>query len=656
MIKLTALVALLPLFSWVLIWSTQKWLKDKVAYFGIAAILASLVLSLGIFADALRGATYHWDFQWVVSGANVIRLGIQLDHLSAVMLLVVTVVSSMVQIYSLGYMHGDSRFPRYYGVLSLFTAGMLGLVIADNYLILLLSWEIMGLCSYLLIGHWYEQPGPQGAAMKAFLTTRIGDVGLMIGIWVLFYLTGSFQFEGITDKLGELRKAGELAPALIAAGSLLVFSGGVGKSAQFPLHVWLPDAMAGPTPASALIHAATMVAAGVYLVARSYPILVFSPEYVWGTIAFIGGFTALFAASIATVQTDIKKVLAYSTVSQLGYMMLGLGVGNASAGIFHLMAQAFFKSLLFLGSGSIIHALHSQELHEMGGLRKKMPITFWTWMIGAASMAGVPGFAGFFSKDEVLLAAYNFGERFPVLGPALFWMGVVTAFFTAYYTTRATVLAFFGGPRDHHKYDHAHESPMNMALPLIVLAVPAALAGYAGTEWFGLHNWWAHFVEIEGGREFEASSFVMISAITAGLAGIAVATAIYGYALVDRVKAIRTLKPVYLVLKNKYYVDELYDATVVAGTQLLSRVVGWFDATIVDGIVNLVGYLGLAASEISGAFDKYVVDGAVNLVGDGTLAAGRQVRKIQTGYVQSYMLAMAVVVVIGVIIFQVIGG
>ena len=655
MIEYAWLVPLLPLLAFVLIEATASYLGDKVAWLGVGAILASFVVAVKIFVESLGGAKLEGlDFNWVLSGDRVIPIGIQVDHLAAVTMVMVTIVSAMVQLYSIGYMHGDKRFGRYFAVVSLFTAAMLGLVIADNFFLLLLSWEIMGLCSYLLIGHWYENTVPQEASMKAFLTTRVGDIGLMIGIWVLFAATGSFNFA----QIGEAAKAGHVAPVVLLIGGLLVFSGGVGKSAQFPLHVWLPDAMAGPTPASALIHAATMVAAGVYLVARSYMIFAYAPAMVLMIVAIIGGFTAFFAATIATVRTDIKQVLAYSTVSQLGYMMLALGVGGATAGAFHLTTHAFFKALLFLGSGSVIHAVHSQEMHELGGLYKKMPITFGTWVVGTLALSGVPPFSGFFSKDEILLAAYNYAPRgFEWVGGLVFAFGMATAFLTAYYMTRATVLTFFGRPRNHHQYDHAHESPWVMALPLVILAVPALLVGFAGSTWFGLGNWFGHFVEIEGGREFHHSAFVQNFAIISALGGILVGYLVYGRASAEaRSRVLPTLRPVYLVLKNKYYVDEFYHATAVAGTLALSRLAGWFDQNVIDRLVNWVGALGVFGSDAAGETDRVVVDGLVNFVGDGTLWVGRQARRLQTGLVQSYMLTLAAAVVIGIILFQVIGG
>jgi len=642
MIEQAWIIAIIPLIAWFVIFLFAKGLKEKVAYVGILAMSLSLLLSLITFAQALGGSVEK-SFPWAVVGKVTIPIGFQVDPLTAVMLLVITIVSLMVQIYSVGYMHGDVRYAKYYAIVSLFSAAMLGLVLANNFFWLVLSWEIMGLSSYLLISHWYEKPEAAAAGMKAFITTRIGDIGLLLGTILLFVWTGSFEFNVIAEKI----HAGELSQGLVTAAALLVFAGGVGKSAQFPLHVWLPDAMAGPTPGSALIHAATMVAAGVYLVARAYGIFVATP-YGLFWVALIGGFTALFAASIATVMTDIKKVLAYSTVSQLGYMMLGLGAGSYTAGVFHLMTHAFFKSLLFLASGSVIHAVHSQEMHEMGGLRKKLPITYWTFLIGTAALAGIPPFSGFWSKDEILLAAY----RSPY--PVLFWMGVATAGLTAYYMTRAVILTFFGQPRDHHKYEHAHESPPVMTVPLIILAILATVSGFPGSPF--MNHAFAEFVKFGHGHEAEPSTFVMLLAIGAALLGVLVGVAIYGYGLISREKAIRSLRPLYLVLKNKYYVDEFYLAVFVRGTVLLAEVVGAFDKYVIDGIVNLVGWLGVQLSFLSGLFDKYVIDGLVNGVAALTMALGNGVRRLQTGYVQSYAITLFAGVVIGLILIQLIGG
>lgn len=652
MLQYVWLVPVLPAVSSVAIAALARRVGDKMAYVGTAAIGLATLLSLGAFIETVRGAVYPGlQFDWVQTSQYRIPIGIQLDHLAAVTLPVVSIVSLMVHIYSLGYMHGDKRFTRYYAVLSLFTAGMLALVVADNFFLLLVAWEIMGLCSYLLIGHWYESQIPQEASLKAFLTTRVGDIGLMTGVWALFAATGSLNF----SEIAAAAAAGKVAAPVLLTAGLLIFSGGVGKSAQFPLHTWLPDAMAGPTPASSLIHAATMVAAGVYLVARSFAVFAAAPPGVLMWVAVIGGFTALFAATIATLRTDIKQVLAYSTISQLGYMMMALGTGYAAAAAFHLVTHAFFKALLFQCSGSVIHAVHSQEMHEMGGLRKKLPVTFWTWMAGTAALAGVPFFSGFYSKDEILLGAFNFSHRLAEqglpswIGTVIFVFGVAAAFLTAYYMTRATVLTFFGQPRDHHKYDHAHESPTAMTVPLIILAAFSIGIGWPSA-------WFIEFVAVPGAILPHHSSIVPVLAISAALLGIIAGYAVYSAEIFNRSKAINVLGPLYVIIKNKYYVDELYHAVAVAGALAISKFVGWFDLNVIDRIVNFVGLAGQVWAELTGAADSRVVDGIVNWTALITAWLGAQIRRAQTGLVQSYMLTMAVMAVIGVIIFQMIGG
>src|SRR5690625_2754466 len=376
----------------------------------------SFLLSVGVFFSVIGGTTVAFNIRWAVIGQSVLQMGFQVDALTATMLVVVTLVSLLVQIYSLGYMHGDRRYKRYYSILSLFTFSMLGLVLADNFFLLFVFWELVGLCSFLLIGHWFEKKEVGNSAMKAFLTTRVGDIGMLIGLILIWVYTGSFEFSAVAQAIG----AGELGGVALGVTAILVFLGAVGKSAQFPLHVWLPDAMAGPTAVSALIHAATMVAAGVYLVARAYA--VFEPSSMaLLSVAWVGGITAIFAASIALVQNDIKRVLAFSTISQLGFMMLALGVGGYTAAIFHLVTHAIFKALLFLGSGSVTHGADTQDMREMGGLRKKMPTTFWTWLVGSAALAGIPPLAGFWSKEEIMLDVFFQGN------PALFWISVVAA-------------------------------------------------------------------------------------------------------------------------------------------------------------------------------------------------------------------------------------
>jgi len=433
----------------------------------------------------------------------------------------------------------------------------------------------------------------------------------------------------------------------------------VGKSAQFPLHVWLPDAMAGPTPVSALIHAATMVAAGVYLVARSYGLFLHSPTALL-VVAVIGGFTALFAATIATLMTDMKKVLAYSTISQLGYMMLGLGVGGFVAGVFHLVTHAFFKALLFLTAGSVSHAAGTLEIHQMGGLSRKMKTTFWTFTAGALALAGIPPLAGFWSKDEILAEALGSGHT------ALFWMAVVTAFLTAFYMTRLTCLVFLGKPRDKHVYEHAHESPRVMTVPLVVLGVLAVVAGLPGSPLLG--GWLGRFLEFgrslpgmvsldpmaAGGASAVAGralvgaaeagahggGSVLPIALGAAVLGILVGYAVYGLRLVRRENLIRAFKPLYTLLKNKYYVDEIYSAVFVRPAVRLAELCGLVDDKVIDAAVNGVALATVELSASAGEFDNVVVDGAVNGVANGTMAAGRQLRRAHTGNVQSYMVAL----------------
>lgn len=605
---------------------------------------------------------------WASFGPFPIQMGLMVDNLTAMMLFVVTLVSFCVQMYSSGYFGADEpRIPRFYAAINLFTTAMLGLVMADNLFLLLICWEIMGLCSYLLIGHWYEKAWPRMGQIKAFLTTRVGDVGMMLGIWVIFMYTHTLTWDGLAHKIPELVASGPATAAGLALGGILLFTGAMGKSAQFPLHTWLPDAMAGPTPGSALIHAATMVAAGVYLVGRAFMVFGNVSPGVLAFIAFIGAFTSLFAASIATLRWDIKEVLAYSTISQLGYMIMALGLGGWAAGNFHMMTHAFFKALLFLAAGSIIHAhSHNQEMHKMGGLRHKIPVTFATWMIGYLALSGFPGFSGFFSKDELLLAAWTWqapaGLEWASKLP--FIMALLTAFLTAYYMTRATYLAFFGKPRDHHLYDHAHESPKVMTIPMMILAVPALLSGWLWAalpaEWFHSESllFLEHFFHLPG-VEHEipagAAGAVTAMATTAGLGGIAVGLILYKVVKPEtRAGWIRAGRPIYTLVRNKYYVDELYELVAIQGTLAASRVISWFDGAVVDGLVNFVGTIGIAIADASAWFDRNVIDFLVTMWADIVRSVGAGLRRISTGYVQQYMLTFIVVIIASVLLFQVI--
>src|SRR3989441_1274469 len=413
---MVTLIPLLPFLAFWLIVFRGRRLPGEGAYVAVGALALSGLLSLVILGQVMFGGRYQASMVWAALGDRTLTVGYAVDPLSAVMLFVVTVVGSLIFVYSIGYMRGDPRYPRFFAYLSLFAASMLLLVLANNFLVLYAAWELVGLCSYLLIGFWFERPTAARASMKAFVTTRVGDFFMFLGILLLFFTVGSLQFETVFAAV----RAGSLAGPVLTLAAVLVFGGAVGKSAQVPLHVWLPDAMEGPTPVSALIHAATMVAAGVYLVARTYPLFSGSPDHVALTVvAYIGGITALMAATIGIVQDDIKRVLAYSTISQLGYMMLGLGVLGYTAGVFHLMTHAFFKALLFLGAGSVIHAMNTNDIKQMGGLAKVMPATYVTMLVGGLALAGVPPFAGFWSKDEILLEAFHHDRTLFYLGAAV---------------------------------------------------------------------------------------------------------------------------------------------------------------------------------------------------------------------------------------------
>jgi len=630
------LIPLIPAISFVIILFFGKRLPKKGAEVGIAALTISFVIALlgaveWIGKEVPRHAvTGHQT--WFEIGGVEFGAGIHIDGLAVMMLVVVTFISLMVHVYSTGYMHGDRRYTYFFAALSLFTAAMLLLVVADNTLQLMIGWELVGLCSFMLIGHWWEEGVNSGAAIKAFITTRTGDIGLMTGIIVLFFAAGrDFSIEHLNHEA----LTGAIGHGTLLVGASLLFLGVMGKSAQFPLHVWLPDAMAGPTPVSALIHAATMVVAGVYLVARLFGVFFtgFSIE-VGGTnlVAIIGAMTVIIAALLAFVQDDVKKVLAYSTVSQLGYMVMALGVGAWTAAVFHLFTHAFFKALLFLGSGSLIHSVHSNNMSEMGGLRKFMPTTFWTFLVGSVALAGIFPLAGFWSKDEILLGALEDG--FPIM----LVVGLLGAFMTAAYMTRACYLIFAGEYRGH---GHPHESPPSMAWPLRILAVPAVLAGLLNAPGIGLFHGWVEF-EVEGVPHFlelhEFNPLLAVGSLGVALLGIAVAGAYYYRGalngLADRVPLLRTG---HRVLVNKYYLDDLFLA-IIRGIQYpIAKAAYWVNQHVLDGVVNGVGKAAqrsaLVAYEV---IDQRVIDGAVNGAGLSAEEGGSILRHLQTGRVQQY--------------------
>jgi NADH-quinone oxidoreductase subunit L len=592
--------------------------ESKVAgYITITALIGCLGLSIWTLVT-LMGAPHHEldvpQISWVVIDGFSFNVGIMVDSLTAVMLVAVSMVSLMVQIYSQGYMHGDPGYHRYYAWMSLFTASMLGLVMASSLLFAFIFWEMVGLCSYLLIGFWYHKPSAADAAKKAFIVTRLGDFGFMAGILLLYKTTGTLDIA----ELHHLAITGALAGTTLTWAAIGIFSGAVGKSAQFPLHVWLPDAMEGPTPVSALIHAATMVAAGVFLVARTFPLFEHSAQAMT-TVAIIGGFTAIFAASMGLVMTDIKRVVAYSTISQLGYMMLGLGTGGVAIGIFHLFNHAFFKALLFLGAGSVNHATGTFDMRLMGGLRKVMPWTFATFIIAALSLAGIWPLSGFWSKDEIVAIAL---ETQPVLGT----LAMITVFMTAFYIFRVVFLTFGGKYRggDPEAHDaHPHESSPVMVVPMVVLAILAAASGlWNVTGQFGAFMGHGHTQRfIDGFFGILTHPLPWISMIIAGL-GIFLAYAMYSARWLSPERIGAMFKPLYTLFLRKYWLDELYE-NIIVKTVLLKGLFAGFQVIDRDG-----------------------VDGAVNGVANTAVATGRTIRRAQTGQLQLYGLIMGIGIVV----------
>ncbi len=618
----------------------------------IGTIATSFVLSVIAYLHIVSlppGQRQFIDTVYTWIGLQGFRVGLSflVDPLSVVMALIVSGVGSVIHLYSVGYMHGDKRYSRYFGFLNLFAFAMLLLVLSNSILLMFVGWEGVGLCSYLLIGFWFEKIENAKAGMKAFVVNRIGDFGFIVGFMLLFTAVGvrtgtwSLDFGVIKSNIGLV------SPAILTAVGIMLFVGATGKSAQIPLYVWLPDAMAGPTPVSALIHAATMVTAGVYMVARMNFLYALAPDAL-RVIAIVGALTAFFAATIGLVQNDIKKVLAYSTVSQLGYMFIGVGVGAFGAGIFHLMTHAFFKALLFLGSGSVIHAMSGeQDIRKMGGLSSKMPITTTTFVIASLAIMGVPGFAGFFSKDDILYHAYIS----PYGGTFVWLLGVVAAVLTAFYMTRLVILTFYGNPRmDHHTAEHVHESPKTMTIPLIILAILSAIGGYIGMPAiFGVHNVFAQFlapVFASGVRLPEGSVSLewtlMGVSVLAAFSGIGFAYYLYGVRTELPAIMAEKYNTAYRWLLNKYYVDEFYQKYIVGGLMGLKDLLGVFDARIIDGTVNGTARLGRRLADFEGAFDRVVVDGAVNAVGDGIVSAGAVLRKLQNGLVQNYLIVAVI--------------
>ncbi|MEM7553406.1 MAG: NAD(P)H-quinone oxidoreductase subunit 5 [Cyanobacteria bacterium P01_A01_bin.84] len=627
-------------------------LRQLNAVLIISLMGAAMGLSLSLLWSQFQGhAPYLRTIEWATAGNFHLTMGYTIDHLSALMLVIVTTVAVLVMIYTDGYMAHDPGYVRFYAYLSLFGSSMLGLIISPNLVQVYIFWELVGMCSYLLVGFWYDRKSAADACQKAFVTNRVGDFGLLLGILGLFWATGSFEFDVIGSRLGELVETGTLSNLLAVLLAILVFLGPVAKSAQFPLHVWLPDAMEGPTPISALIHAATMVAAGVFLIARMYPMFEHVPTAM-SVIAWVGAFTAFMGATIAMTQNDIKKGLAYSTISQLGYMVMAMGVGAYTAGLFHLMTHAYFKAMLFLGSGSVIHGMEgvvghdqvlAQDMRLMGGLRKYMPVTATTFLIGCLAISGIPPFAGFWSKDEILGAAYQ-------ANPVLWFIGWLTAGITAFYMFRMYFSTFEGGFRgkdkniieqlksaaksivldsvseapafgpgamkqgeleatgahdDHGHSDEPHESPWTMTLPLAILAIPSMLIGLVGTPFA---NYFEEFIYspnetlaevMEKAAEFEPNEFYTMAgaSVAISVVGITLAALMYLARKIDPAAIASSIKPLYNFSLNKWYFDEIYHRVFVMGLRRLARQVLEVDFRVVDGAVNLTGFFTLVSGE-----------------------------------------------------------
>ncbi|MFN0156811.1 MAG: NADH-quinone oxidoreductase subunit L [Bacteroidota bacterium] len=683
LLTLSILVLLLPLFGFVLMIFFGKrlprqgdWLETAIISAALVLAITVLVQKIGHYHDETLSLNFTWvDFQNVPGiGPLKIVLGIAIDNLTAIMLVVVTLVSTLVHFFSIGYMQGDIRYSRYFAYLGIFSFSMLMIVLANNLFLLYVGWELVGLSSYLLIGHWYEKKSATNASMKAFIVNRVGDVGFFAGIMILFATFHTFGlneiFEGINS--GTIPYGSE---GWLTAAGVLIFCGAVGKSAQFPLHVWLPDAMEGPTPVSALIHAATMVAAGVYLVARTFPLMTADALT---AIAYIGAITAFISATIAIAQNDIKKVLAYSTISQLGYMVMAMGVGAYAAGFFHLVTHAMFKAGLFLGSGSVIHGMHHalhhahdhhtdpQDVRNMGGLKSKMPVTYWTFIIYTLAISGVPLTSGFMSKDEILAGTLAFnGLTGHMLIPIV---GFLVAGLTAFYMFRVVILTFHGKHADPHRLDHIHESPKVMTVPLMILAVLSLFFVFSMNPFGAAEGWVMKAAErpdtvvpasvaaastaiFEEAVHHSHTTAMVLSLLVAGL-GILIAFATYQWKKINADAVAGSMPGIHKFLLNKWYFDELYNGVVVGGTLAWTNMLRWFDEKIVDGLVNGSGTTTKTVAFISGKFDSIVIDGFVNLTAYLSGFSGLILRKFQTGKVQTYLMFVVISVMIFYFVFR----
>ncbi len=684
-INISLAILFLPLLGFIVTLLLGKKIKS-IYLFEILIISVTLIASIAV---AFGKLSYFVDnkiiteIQWFrLSDTISIKLGFLIDNITVLMLFVVSLISALVHYFSIAYMKGDERYNRYFAYLGIFTFSMNGIVLTHNILMMYIFWELVGLSSYLLIGFWFEKKSASDAGKKAFIVNRVGDIGMFAGILILYLTYNTFSFEQIFSSIA----AGKLpfnSNFWLTITGILLFMGAIGKSAQFPLHVWLPDAMEGPTPVSALIHAATMVAAGVYLTIRIFGLLTADAMMF---VAIIGMLSAFIPATIALTQNDIKKVLAYSTVSQLGYMVMALGVGAYKFAFFHLVTHAFFKACLFLGSGSVIQAMHhEQDIRNMGGLRKKLPLTYATFLISSLAISGIPLTSGFLSKDGILAGTFAFGS---LTGYWIFAVvGFLVALLTAFYMFRLIIITFHGEPKDLHKYEHAHESPFVMAMPLTVLAMLSVFIWYtpnplnADQGWF--FNKWINsptlsapnetrfnFMKSEEVKEHNSSTTeitysevyteamhsahypAMFLSLFVAVAGMLTAFVFYQWKKVDVEKLANSIKPLYNFSLNKWYIDEFYQKTFVAGTFGLSRVLGWFDFKVIDGIVNGLAELTRKFAFFVGAFDRVVVDGLVNLTAYISGFVGLIFRRIQTGKVQTYLVLVIFSIIILLFLFK----
>ncbi len=683
-VDLSWIIVASPLVAFVVVILTGRRQWEGGAAWTIGSIGLSFVLSFLLLIHALLGGALggHFEpremvwYRWLGSEdlGQVIEFGMLIDNLSVLMLALVSFLSLLIAIYSIGYMGHEKDKARYYSQIALFVTGMLGTVSANNFLLLLIFWETMGLCSYLLIGYWYHKPEAASAAKKAFMVTRVGDVLFLVGVIIVFILFGTFNILEVS------RAAPGVPVHLVAIVPILFFGGAMGKSAQFPLHAWLPDAMEGPTTVSALIHAATMVKGGVYLTARAIPFVVNSLDASL-LVAAIGGFTAFFAATMALANYDIKRVLAFSTISQLGYMFLALGTaayaiqvgmegsGEAySAAFFHLTNHAFFKALLFLGAGSVIHAMGTNDMRRMGGLHERMPITSMTMLMGAVAISGIPPFSGFWSKDEILAAAYGASGESQIF-LYLWILGVLTAFMTAFYMFRLWYMTFKGSPRWE---EEPHESPKVMTVPLVILSAFAvgsglvifAMGGFGNLIFPGVEGAHAEFVPPGGilvNTFAGPNSFLTYTSLLAALAGLGLASAVYlvGTISASAFTATRPRAFLHTMLERRYWIDDLYNEFGQRVVYGLAKVSDFFDRYIIDGFVNLVARLTLLTGRGTDIFDRKAVDGVVNGISLSTIRGGWTLRRGETGQVQTYaaviVLGAAVILFVVQVVFPLLG-